>query len=111
MKQYILSIFLLSAAFSLHAMDEGSETSSEPIINLHRSADGKAIVAERVTASFDGYTVHHTTVTKNIATGTFDAKAGCIASAGLGVENMSYAADPKTVEMLKLRIAEFESEN
>ncbi len=104
-KQYFLSIFLLSAA-ALNGMH-----APNPTINVRRSRDGKSIVAGLVKINSDGHTVSHTIVTKNVATGTFDVEAGCTASDRRGMVYMErrQSPDQNRVDELKLMIAEFEN--
>lgn len=108
MKQYILSIFLVSAAFSLHGMDEETETASDSLVNLNHIPEKGIINAESIIASFDGTTLYHTTVTKNLATGAFEVKAGFAVSTGREVLFMPRSPDWKWVALLEVKINEYQ---
>lgn len=109
LKRHFIAIFLLSA-LSLNAMQEEEKESSDPRIKLHRSADGKAIVAEHVIASWDGETLHHTTVTKHLATGSFEVNAGFASSFARAHLFISANSHREIVDTLKSKIAEYEKQ-
>jgi hypothetical protein len=109
LKRYFIAIFLLSA-LSLHGMDEERETSSDPRIKVGQSADGKAIVAEHVIASWDGETLYHTTVTKYLATGCFEVKADFASPFARAHIFIPPNFEQETEDTLKFKIAEFEKQ-
>jgi len=104
MKQYILSIFLLSAA-ALNGMH-----APKPTINVRWSIDGKSIVASHSFTTFDCAEQRETNVMKDITTGTFSVWAifdqfdpnGDIDYSG------TMKADQGIVKLLEAEIAKFE---